>query len=201
MRCMVLVVCLATLPSTLNPVHPNLRIPRVEESKHLAVQDNLIKLEEHKLGRFIVPRPEVGPSVPERIIHAAIAYLGMPYEFGGKGDKSTDCSQLVINVLGVLGFQVPDSTAGELRQQLFTLSEPPDSGPVVGAIFRRKNGKISHIGILGPSMDTVVHATASDGRVVLKALEKVDYDEIAYLDFRALMDYLGVRRPANPKSV
>jgi cell wall-associated NlpC family hydrolase len=140
-------------------------------------------------------------SVEERIAVYAITHLGFPYEFGGTGvdGKGLDCSQLVVNVLQMLGFDVPDMTAKQLREEFFTLSRPPDRGPLTSAIFRGKKGDVNHIGLCGPSGDTVIHATKQDGRVVLKALDLIEFDEVMWLDYRSLMPYLKIIRGVPPK--
>jgi hypothetical protein len=135
--------------------------------------------------------PDVGtysPTFTELAFHAAVNYLGMPYEAMGDNNR-LDCSQLVVNVFRSLGFAIPDMRATDFRDQLFTLPNPPETGPKLGAIFRREDGKVVHIGLLGPSGTIVIHATQRDGRVVVKALDKVEYTEVMYLDVVKLMDY------------
>lgn len=144
------------------------------------------------------------PTLSEQFFHAGINYLGMPYESVGSSDR-LDCSQLFVNVFRVCGFGTfPDMTAADLRKQLFTLVGPPETGPIVGAIFRREGGKVVHIGLLSPSGSVVLHATKADGRVVVKALELVEYSEITFLDVPTLMNYytkgIRVQTPTGPGS-
>jgi cell wall-associated NlpC family hydrolase len=139
-------------------------------------------------------------SIEERVAVFAITHLGYPYEFGGDGSpgKGLDCSQLVVNVFNMLGFAVEDMNSEQLRTNFFTLYKEPDVGPVVKAIFRVGKTGVNHIGLCGPSGDTVIHATKQDGRVVLKSLESILYDETMWLDFRALMPYLKIIRDVPP---
>jgi len=135
------------------------------------------------------------PTLAEQFFHAGINYLGMPYESTGPSDR-LDCSQLIVNIFKTCGFsRFPDMTAADLREQMFTLVSPPETGPIVGAIFRREGGKVVHIGLLSPSGSAVLHATKSDGRVVVKGLNVVEYSEVMYLDVLALMNYYtkGIR--------
>jgi hypothetical protein len=147
-----------------------------------------------------MPSDAYSPTFSELAFHAAINYLGMPYEAVGANDR-LDCSQLIVNVFRTIGFKVPDMRATDFRDQLFTLPNPPESGPKLGAIFRRENGKVVHIGLLGPNGGVVIHATQSDGRVVVKALDHVKYSEIMYLDILELMNYYtrSIRMAATPR--
>jgi hypothetical protein len=130
------------------------------------------------------------PTFEERVFHAAVDYLGFPYEQFGDNDKF-DCSQLVVNVFRLVGFNLPDMRAADFYDQLFTLPQPPETGPKVGAIFRREEGEIVHIGLIGPSGTIVVHATLRDGRVVVKSLDQVEYSDIRFLDCAKLLEYMG----------
>jgi hypothetical protein len=137
-----------------------------------------------------MPKPVVRPTLAERLFHAAVTYLGAPYEATGPNDKM-DCSELVVRSFRGIGFQVPDMTAQELHDTLFTRDQRSSVRSAVGALFRREGGDIVHIGLLGPNFDTVIHATLADGRVVVKAVSAVQYSEIKFLDSDVLLEYLG----------
>lgn len=139
-----------------------------------------------------------GQTFSERITVAAARFLGRPYQLKGD-DSKFDCSQLVLLVLRSMGFMLQDMTAADFRKSFFTLSSPPASGPIVGAIFRSERGKVVHIGLLGTGGDTVIHTTYDDGCTVIRALDHVTYDEISYLDCSALMSYLQATTAVPPR--
>lgn len=121
----------------------------------------------------------------------AVSRIGIPYKFGGDGKDGIDCSQLVVDVMRLMGFDVPDKTADDLRREFFTLDVPPAGGPSISAIFRKNTaGKAIHIGLIVGDGSSVVHATAQAGRVILQGTNLTGYDEIKYLDVRPLITYL-----------
>jgi len=137
-----------------------------------------------------MPKRSDYQSFSERLMMLAVMQIGRPYEDKGQADQF-DCSQFVLVTLRAMGFNIPDMTASDMFDRLFTLNSQPEVGPIVGAMFRREKGKIVHIGLLGPSGDTVIHNTLQDGRVVLKSLENVRHTDIRFLECRALMSYLA----------
>jgi hypothetical protein len=145
------------------------------------------------------------PTFAERLFHSAVDYLGRPYS-DKDGADSFDCSQFVVVSIRRMGFNLPDMSASDLRQKLFTLPVAPDTGPLVAAFFRREGEKVVHIGLLNPGMDTVIHNSKSEGRVRIQALEFVPHTELMYMDCAWLMSHLAMakvmRAPnASPREV
>ena len=144
-----------------------------------------------------MPNPD-SPNFAERAFHTAIDYLGMPYEDKGP-DNRLDCSQLIINVFRRMGFLIPDMRAADLRDNFFNLISSPVTGPNVGAMFRRDNGKVVHVGLLNPDFDVVIHASGKAKRVIVQALDNVKWSEITFLNIAALTEYLGPIQVVTPK--
>jgi cell wall-associated NlpC family hydrolase len=92
-------------------------------------------------------------------------FTGVPYVFGGQTPEGLDCSGLVVQTFQSIGLPIADRKASELYEDLFTLSVPPDRGPVLEALFSRDTkGEIDHVAIVvGLDADCVFHTTSSVG--------------------------------------
>lgn len=137
------------------------------------------------IPRFQVPRPNlqpVGSGVPgisggggadvgNRAVAAALAYKGMPYQWGGNGQGGIDCSGLVQQVYGRLGVQLPRTTYDQVN-----------SGQAVGSLNDARPGDLiflhgnGHVGIYAGN-GQMIDANHTGGSVDLRSLN--GYGDIA----------------------
>jgi cell wall-associated NlpC family hydrolase len=92
-----------------------------------------------------------------------VKFIDVPYVFGGQDEKGLDCSGLVVQAFKISGLPIFDRTAKQLYEDLFTLTDPPVSGPRISALFSfSKDSEVDHVAfVVGP--DVVFHTTSSVG--------------------------------------
>jgi len=120
-----------------------------------------------------MPAPSPAPVPPDaglglEIAHAAEALIGSPYQYGGSGPDTFDCSGLVSYVHREFGFSTPRTAA-----QQFAAAEPVArsnlrAGDLV--FFRLSGGSVSHVGIYIGGNE-FVHAPQSGTRVRVANLD------------------------------
>jgi cell wall-associated NlpC family hydrolase len=92
----------------------------------------------------------------------AFAMRGIPYEFGGQNSKGIDCSGLIINLFRRMGYNMPDMTAQELHDEVFTCEEVGDErGSIQAAFLVNDSHEVTHV------------ALRIDGNLVIDAAEAV----------------------------
>ena len=114
-------------------------------------------------------RPPVAPptSVGNEVAIRAISLLGAPYEWGGSGPTTFDCSGLVRFIHDQLGIFVPRTAA----EQYSAATPVPLSKLVPGdLLFFRIKGRISHVAIY-TGEGRFVHAPQTGRPVELRMLD------------------------------
>jgi cell wall-associated NlpC family hydrolase len=126
------------------------------------------------------PRPYVPPAstqvrVPEtpassvgnEVAMRAISLLGAPYEWGGAGPSSFDCSGLVRFIHDQLGISAPRTAAEQ-----FSAAKPVDLDKLAPGdlLFFRIKGRISHVAIY-TGEGRFVHAPQTGRPVELRTLD------------------------------
>ncbi len=125
------------------------------------------------LARGEVPASAVpGGSIGSEIALRAISLLGAPYQWGGAGPKSFDCSGLVRYVHSQIGIETPRTAAEQYAAaKPVTLRElaPGD------LLFFRINGRrVSHVAIYAGE-GRFVHAPQTGRPVELRMLDDEFY--------------------------
>jgi len=124
-----------------------------------------------------MPAPTPGPVPPDvgvglEIAQAAESLIGAPYQYGGSGPDTFDCSGLVSYVHRQFGFSTPRTA-----EQQFEAARPVSrsdlrAGDLV--FFRLSGGSVSHVGIYIGGNE-FVHAPQSGTRVRVASLDDEYY--------------------------
>src|SRR5262245_51936119 len=92
------------------------------------------------------PRTAMPPlSTGNEIAMRALALIGVPYEFGGDGPTTFDCSGLVRYVHAQLGISVPRTAAEQYAAAKHVSLQDLEPGDLL--FFRTKGRNISHVAI------------------------------------------------------
>jgi cell wall-associated NlpC family hydrolase len=115
----------------------------------------------------VSPTSTVGNEVAMR----AISLLGAPYQWGGSGPTSFDCSGLVRFIHGQLGIDAPRTAAEQ-----FSAATPVDLNRIEPGdlLFFRIKGRISHVAIYAGE-GRFVHAPQTGRSVELRTLDDEFY--------------------------
>jgi len=123
-------------------------------------------------GSIATPLPEpaslAGASVGGEIVIRAVALLGAPYQYGGAGPASFDCSGLVSYVHREIGIDVPRTAAEQYRAA--TPVNQADLVPGDLLFFRTRGRGVSHVGIYAGA-GRFVHAPQTGRPIEMRALE------------------------------
>ncbi len=110
------------------------------------------------------------PGAGHDIVLGALAYLGVPYRYGGNDPvKGFDCSGLVRHVfLGATALELPRSAHEMARQGVPVAAGDLQPGDLV--FFNTRGRPFSHVGIyIGDG--SFVHAPARRGQVKIESME------------------------------
>lgn len=102
----------------------------------------------------------------------AISLLGAPYQWGGVGPKSFDCSGLVRYVHGQIGIETPRTAAEQ-----YAAAKPvtlPNLAPGDLLFFRINGRRVSHVAIYAGE-GRFVHAPQTGRPVELRTLDDEFY--------------------------
>lgn len=86
----------------------------------------------------------------------AMSFLNTPYLWGGKSIFGIDCSGLVQNVFRQLDFNLPRDAYQQA--ELGVVVEFAERQLLDLAFFKNSNGKIHHVGLVGPN-ERILHAS------------------------------------------
>lgn len=114
------------------------------------------------------PRDDAVEPVGSEIAMRAISLLGRPYQWGGNGPETFDCSGLVRYVHQQLGISVPRTAADQ-----FSAAQPievDELQPGDLLFFRLESRRISHVAIYAGE-GRFVHAPQSGRSVELRTLD------------------------------
>lgn len=114
-------------------------------------------------------RPPVAPAatVGNEVAIRAISLLGSPYEWGGNGPTTFDCSGLVRFIHDQLGISVPRTAAEQ-----YSAATPVDVSDIEPGdlLFFKIKGRISHVAIYAGE-GRFVHAPQTGRSVELRMLD------------------------------
>ncbi|MBM0103622.1 C40 family peptidase [Steroidobacter sp. S1-65] len=114
-------------------------------------------------------RPPVAPAttVGNEVAIRAISLLGSPYEWGGNGPTTFDCSGLVRFIHDQLGILVPRTAAEQ-----YSAATPVDVDEIEPGdlLFFKIKGRISHVAIYAGE-GRFVHAPQTGRSVELRMLD------------------------------
>jgi cell wall-associated NlpC family hydrolase len=121
--------------------------------------------------------PAVPPSAPplstgNEIAIRAMALVGVPYEFGGNGPTTFDCSGLVRYVHAQLGIVVPRTAAEQYAASKHVSLQSLEPGDLL--FFRTHGKRISHVAIYAGE-GRFVHAPQTGRPVELRTLDDEFY--------------------------
>ena len=114
-------------------------------------------------------RPPVGPAttVGNEVAIRAISLLGAPYEWGGNGPTTFDCSGLVRFIHDQLGILAPRTAAEQFSAATPVPLDELEPGDL---LFFRIKGRISHVAIY-TGEGRFVHAPQTGRPVELRMLD------------------------------
>lgn len=107
----------------------------------------------------------------------AMSFLNAPYLWGGKSIFGIDCSGFVQNIFRQLDFNLPRDAYQQA--EIGNLVAFEERQPLDLAFFKNANGKIHHVGIVGPNSQ-ILHAS---GQVRLDQLTAAGIFNGAAADF------------------
>jgi cell wall-associated NlpC family hydrolase len=113
------------------------------------------------------PEQERGFSVGSEIAVRALALLGTPYQFGGNGPETFDCSGLVRYIHNALGITVPRTAVEQYRAAVTVDLEHLEPGDLL--FFNTQGTDVSHVAIYAGS-GRFVHAPQTGRTIELREL-------------------------------
>jgi cell wall-associated NlpC family hydrolase len=139
------------------------------------------------------------PGAGHDIVLGALAYLGVPYRYGGNDPaKGFDCSGLVRHVfLGAAALELPRSAHEMARQGVPVAAADLQPGDLV--FFNTRGRPYSHVGIyIGDG--SFVHAPAKRGQVKIESMEPA-YWQRRFNGARRIVAAPGVSAPQSLPAV
>lgn len=123
-------------------------------------------------GALDVPLPQrqsgATASTGSEIVIRAISLLGAPYQFGGSGPTTFDCSGLVQFVHHEIGIDVPRTAAEQYRAAAPVRLDDIEPGDLL--FFRISGKRISHVAIYAGN-GRFVHAPQTGRPIELRTLD------------------------------
>jgi hypothetical protein len=145
---------------------------------------------------------ELSQKAKEKIKLIATIVEGIPYKFGAeveltkiagelkRSGKPIDCSELVEYVYHRIGLKIPD---GSYNQYDVSAPIPESIADIGDLVFKKKNNKINHVGIVVETKPVLIIMEAvggNIGKVIIRSLEKFKF-RIAGSN---TSEYAGLRR-------
>ena len=110
--------------------------------------------------------------------------MGKPYQWGGTGPDSYDCSGLVYSLYGKIGISLPRVASAQAKVGIYVSKEDLTYGDLV--FFARDGANVSHVGIYVGNGE-FVHAPQT-GDVVKKTTIMSGYYERTYYTSRRVIN-------------
>ncbi len=115
-------------------------------------------------------------STQQQLIDYSKDFLGKPYRPAGKGPNAFDCSGFTSFVFRKFGYKLSASSENQDKQvPAIRRKEDLQIGDLVFFEGRRKNGKVSHVGIVIEKKSNgefnFIHASTSDGVIITASTE------------------------------
>lgn len=126
------------------------------------------------------------PTIADSIISDAMAYLGVPYVYGGTGASGFDCSGLAYRVFGDNGIDLPRTVSG-----MESIGEPVEREDLIPGdllIFHDP----SHVGLYMGDGEFIHCSSYLDRGVVITALSQPNYDRRYHSARRVLLPEQGI---------
>jgi len=114
------------------------------------------------------PQQPLGFSMGGEIVVRAIALLGTPYQYGGNGPETFDCSGLVRYIYNELGINVPRTAAEQYRAAAAVDVDHLEPGDLL--FFKTQGAGVSHVAIYAGS-GRFVHAPQTGKTIELRELD------------------------------
>jgi cell wall-associated NlpC family hydrolase len=119
------------------------------------------------------PPPSPPPiSTGNEVAIRALSLIGRPYEFGGNGPTTFDCSGLVRYVHAQIGIVVPRTAAEQYSAARHVSLQSLEPGDLL--FFRTKGKRISHVAIYAGE-GRFIHAPQTGRPVELRMLDDEFY--------------------------
>lgn len=116
--------------------------------------------------------PNAAQNANSALVQTALAYLGVPYKYGGRLPGSLDCSLFVQTVFARNGIKLPRTAAQQA--QVGTPVDVAALQPGDRLYFRVRSGNIGHTAIyIGNGQ--FIHASSNRGAVAVDALTNPTY--------------------------
>lgn len=111
----------------------------------------------------------------ESVVNRALAFLGVPYRFGGQSERGMDCAGFVRRSFAAAGVLLPRQSAQQYKVGCVVTRDELAPGDLV--FFRNTYKKgISHVGIyVGDGL--FVHAASTYRKVVVERLDRPYYSK------------------------
>jgi peptidoglycan DL-endopeptidase LytE len=142
----------------------------------------------------VTPEPTepttVLPGDPQDWLANAQSLLGVPYVWGGKSRRGTDCSGFVLQVFTPLGVSLPRSSAQQAQVGLPVERAQLQSGDLV-FFDTEGRGRVTHVGI-ALSATTFINANSYVGKVAIDDLSS-RYWATRYLGARRILGVMASR--------
>jgi NlpC/P60 family/Bacterial dipeptidyl-peptidase Sh3 domain len=119
-----------------------------------------------KADALIMPTDKAQPIAKGDFVDTAIAFLDIPYVWGGRGGAGIDCSGLVQRALTAAGITAPRDSDMQLAETGDTL---PNDAPLMRGDLIFFPG---HVGIMTDG-ENLLHATRHYGKTVIEPLADV----------------------------
>ncbi len=147
------------------------------KKKSARVERQLVTVEAGPAGKTAGEVPVNHPSKPasdsekmaDQIIHTALTYTGVRYQFGGTSRQGLDCSGLLYLAFGEHDFPLPRVSYQMAEEGQAIQVNKVEKGDLLFFKTTKKSRKINHVGlVVAVEGDEIrfIHSTSSRGVIV-----------------------------------